>query len=759
MDSAAGTHAMDRPAEPRRYWQIPTFLLGLAAAFLAYKYVPVRAGGSNRAAGDELAELRSALEQKSVDAAAIEPILRNLTAANPTDSVTNFAIGSGYIALADLAPGENGDYWQAAAKAFERCDPTKLDGANDAPRLAFRNAMAQAATLTGMPGEILQYLIAPPPGENRSERTRLIAETALRLNPPDRAIAKEYFAKYLGGPNRGTPQSMGKFKLELAKLHLADRESDKARTWLKDIEASAPPEVLGLAKVQLGQLAMNDQKWNEANSLFEAALASSGLPAAERGSVRYMNGLALMKGGNDAAAATFFVQAAKEPGSIGGAAAMKLAEIRGRDTNAKSRSEAADWLEKAVTQAGAIGDPSQATELRATFEEVIKASRTEGDFTTAHRAATAYAMVAEGNADRKHRAEISERWANTLLKSNPADARPKFLDAATEYADLAEKTLEPSTRAEFQRKAAFQFNRAGETTKAVEFISTILKTKDVSDELIGQAWLDRADLLPSEKAAEIEEALKKAVALPGPAATPARYKLAVTYVKRGQELAAKDATENGKREAEATAKLGRDMLAQLADSSAVTDTTTHELALFEVGRLAMLDRQYPDAEARLRKQLTLYPAGEQADNARLWMASALLARAQSDVASAPKARAEALIYLKDLAKSSDSFLRTWGEIWQANTLLQMGDTAATIPLCKELMAKHEGKLEELVLGKLLLHAYLSANDAAATQKTLARMDELFAKLPREAYRSDAEYSYDHWKAELPRLRELLANRK
>jgi TolA-binding protein len=443
------------------------------------------------------------------------------------------------------------------------------------------------------------------------------------------------------------------------------------------------------------------------------------------------------------------------------AAALKLAEIRNRDPKTQARGEAADWLEKAVSQAGANGEHLKATELRAIFEEVIKSSNAEGDYPTALRAATAYAKVAEGRADRKHRAEIDERWANALLKTNPATAKPKFVDAANEYAALAEESLAIDLKAGYRRRAAFQFQRAGENTQALELIDRNVNAKDLPDDLLAQAWLDRADLLPADRATEIEEALRKAVALPGPAATPARFKLAVGYVKRGQSQLAMESSLEARREAESMAKLGRDMLAQLADASSVSDTTTHEHAIFELGRLAMLDRNYPDAEARLRKQLTLYPTGEQADNARLWLASALLAKAQTDGAVASKARNEAIVLLRELAKSSDPFLRTWGEIWQANTLLQMGDTAATIALCRELTIKHSGNLEELVLGKLLVHAYLTATPANPDEakRTLARMEELFAKLPREAFRTDAEYSYDHWKDEMPRLRELLANRK
>lgn len=753
MDSAAGSLATDRPAEPRRYWQIPTFLLGLAALFAAYKFVPLPAFGTATSADDSVAELTAALERKSLDAAAIEPILRKLTASNPSDTAANFAIGSGYVALADLAPGENADYWHAAATAFEKCDPSKLEKSK--AEFAFRSALAKAAIGAGSPVELLPVLGAPPPGEQRTEAFRIIAETALRMTPPDRKTAKEFYAKYLGGPNRGSPASTAKSKFALAKLHLADKETDKARVWLADIGTNAPAEMQARAKVQLGQIAMAEQRWPDAIVQFESALGSSGLPTEDRGTTRFLVGLAHLKAGNDASAAPFLLQAAKEPGAIGSAAAMRLAEIRSRDP--KARGEAADWLEKAVTQAGANGDHLKPTELRATFEEVIKATSADGDYGTALRAATAYAKIAEGDADRRLRAEIDERWANHLMKSSPTEAKAKFLDAAKEYAALAERSVDPASKSALLRKTAVQYKQADRRDKALEVVSAILVTKNLPDELTGQAWLDRADLLPPDQTAEVEEALKQAMSYPGPAATPARFKLAVGHVRRGQDLAAKAATDVEKREADATAKLGRDMLAQLADGASVPDAATHEQALFELGRLAMVDRQYPDAEARLRKQLTLYPNGEQAEKARLWMASALLARAQLDVAAATKARAEALEHLKVLAKSSDAFLRTWGEIWQANTLLQMGETDATLALCKELMVKHEGKLEELVLGKLVIHARLSAKsaDAGEALKALVRMEELFAKLPKDAFRSDPEYSYEHWKAELPRLRDML----
>ena len=628
MDTETAVEA--RPTQPRNLWQLPTFLLGLLALYGAYKYVPARGTAAGPTASGDLADLRSALERKDADAAAVEPLLRKLTTSNPTDTPANFAVGSGYVVLADKAGGDSPDYWTAAEKAFEKCDVTQLDGPADASKLIFRFALAKAATETGDPAEVLRVLTAPPAGEERAETPRLIAQTALRMTPPDYPRAKENFAKYLGGQNRSTPAAAARYKLELAKLHLRDKEYDQAKPWLKDVGPTAPADVLAAAKVQLGRLALAERNWADAVTQFEAALASGQLPSEERNTARYQAALALIQTGNDAAAAPYLRQVLTQPGEVAAAAAMKLAEIGSRDPLAKgSRKEAAEFLEKAVAQASGTSEHVKTPELRAVFEEVIKASTTEGDFEAAHRAATAYAKVAEESVDRKYRAEISEKWATALVKTNPAEAKPKFLDAAAEYTALADAALDPAKRAEFARKAALQFRQAGESSKALELVTTILNAKDVPGEKLGQAWLDRADLLPADQSAEIEEALKKAVNLPGAAATPARYKLAVTYVKRGQELLAGAAgsvqPDALKQQAAATTKLGRDMLTQIADASTVPsdDQFTHEQALFELGRLAMLDQKYPDAESRLRKQLTLYPQGVHADNARLWLASAL----------------------------------------------------------------------------------------------------------------------------------------
>ncbi len=756
MDPATDTPATDRSITPGHYWQLPTFIFGLLAVYSAYTFVPRSAHSAPGTTGS-ISELRATLNQADPDIGLLEPMLRNIVALQPTDTPTNFLIGSGYLLLADRSADDVPEYWTAASEAFQRCDASQLDEQQDRAKLAYRMALAHAALNVGEAEELLPILITPPPAENDNERNRLIAKTALRAKTVDRKLAKDYLAKYVGGAKREGSLLRAEAQFQLAKLHLEDQEIDQARTWLSALEESASPKIRDQSRVELAKIAMGEKNWTDAIRRFEDVLVSPQLSSSERTDVRYLLGLSLSKNGEDSAALPFLLQAAREPGPMGLAASTKVAEIRSKQNDAESRREAMAWLEQAVKQADAKPDQDQVKELRAVFETVIETSEKEGDYPTALRAATAYAKVAEGAQDLRYRAEISEKWATNLLKSDPKAALAMFADAAKNYQSLAAETSDATKQAQWNRKAAYQFRQAGEKEKAREVIGVILKSETLPAELRGQAWLDEADLLPVAQVEDIEEALKKAMALPGPAAMQARYKLAVNYIKRNRSGEA----QNGANPA--SEKLGRDMLAQIADASTVaeTDRSIHELALFELGRLAMTDRQYPEAESRLRKQLTLYPNESQADFARLWLASALLARAQADPTIASKVRAEALVHLKELSQSQDTFLKTWGEIWQANTLLQMGDRPATISLCTKLMKTHHDKLEELVIGKLLFHAYLSGpqSDTGEALKTLVRMEELFKKLPPESFRSDPEYSYQHWKAELPRLRTILVEQK
>ena len=76
--------------------------------------------------------------------------------------------------------------------------------------------------------------------------------------------------------------------------------------------------------------------------------------------------------------------------------------------------------------------------------------------------------------------------------------------------------------------------------------------------------------------------------------------------------------------------LNSDLLKQVAETANVPPETQiiHEQALFELGRLCLRDTKFTDAEARFKKQLSLYPNGPYAGYGRLWLVCSLLQQAR-----------------------------------------------------------------------------------------------------------------------------------
>ena len=759
--------------EPRRYWQLPTFLAGAVALVAAFFYAPKPTTNPVDSHVANRASLVTALQAKPIDPIAVESLAKQVAedADRYPDSanLSHFLAGSGFLALAENSPEDTAD-WLNALKQFEQCDATKLEGPKEAAKLVFRTAKARAATDNGDANAVMLALAAStPPDEDRSEWPRLIARTATRATPANLKLARDELTNYLGGTNRASPAMAANCKLELAKLNLTLNDPAKARTWLNDIGADAPVEVLASAKVQLARLALADNNWPEAVKLFEAAQSTPGLPPEQLGAIRYFTGYALLKQGETAQAMPYLEQAAKDPATVA-IASLRLAELKLRDPMAKGlRTEVVEYLEKAVTPTDSTMEAVSHADLKAVFEQVIQTSKDEGDFPSALRAAAAYGKIDTSTKAAEYRAEIQTTWAEGLEKVSvgSADAKSKYLGAAKEFAALGELETDAERKMAHWMKAIKQYRRADDSASATSLVDKILASPTVTAEQIGQAWVEKAEMLPASDFAAIKAALEKAMAVPSSAANAARYRLATLHVARGNELLAAAPTslspDQVKQEAEATAKFGRDLYAQLADAATVApqDAVTHERAIFELGKMLMRDQAYPEAESRFRKQLALYPTGTYADQGRLWMVSALLARAKKDSTTADKIRTEALEYLKPLSQSNDPFLRNWGEIWTVNTLVEMGDTAAAVAKGKELIAKHTGTPEELVVGSLVFHAALAAKspDLNEAARTLAKMEEALPRIPRETFPKDARYSYEHWKSELPKLREKLTKQQ
>jgi len=735
---------------PRRLWQLPTFVLGLVAIWAAATYATPPDFSAN--AATRIDDLAAALERQPVDGEAVEGLVRAAAASTDQSPRSHFLLGSGYVKLAGFRPTESPDLWKLALQHFDACDARMLKPA-DAARLDFRAALAAASLDLGDPALLMTALVKSPVGDDCSECSRLLANCAMRLPTPDLKRARDELTNYLGITVKAVPVVMERCKLRVAELNTRLGEPAKARRWLADISGNAPADVQATAKTALAQFAVAEKNYTEAIALLEAALV---LPAGDKGAVRFALGATHRKAGHPAQAIPYFEQASREAGELGARAALIIAEIRAAEPAGNgNRGDAVDWLERG----SAALPPEVVTDAdRRSFEKIIGELVKESDFISAARAVEAYQRIAMPHEDQPLRAEVNTAWAESLEKIDPAGARAKYAAAAKSHMTYA--AMLTGDKAAVLQKAIACFKQAGDTAQALTTMDRLLKLEPASLSAAAKAALhvERANLLPSTDFAGIKASLEAAMNEPGPQALAAKLKLALLHISRAQELTAAAGSDAVKMEAVQIGEFGRSLLKQVADSATVPAESrgTHEQGLFELGRLSLKDAKYTDAEARFKKQLSLYPNGSTAGYGRLWLVCALLQQARGNDSS-KKILEEALSHLAPLTQSTDAYLQTYGQIWTANTHLELGNIVEATNRSQQLMTKYQGKPEELVAGKLLFYAYLKQEtpQPADASRTLDRMEAAFKALPATAYPHDPEYSHERWKSELPRLRQEL----
>jgi FimV-like protein len=754
-DTAAAPPAHSRR---RNFWQLPTFVLGVAAAVAAYAAFPPPPVTPADRLGRQLAELRQAIDRRPVNRGTVEVLASQAAAAAEqfpeSAPLIHFLVGSGYLALAETVPADP-DAWSLAATHLARVEEDGLPDPLDRQRLAFRRAKAVAAVGAGDPAALLPTLANPPPGEDPDgERRRLLADVALRTDPPDLRRARDELHAYLTGPVRMPAPTLARYRLRLSEVYLALNEPDKARTWLKEVGTAAPPDVQAQARVQLARMAAAENNWPEAVRLYETAQQTPGLPAEQRAAIHYQTGVGYVHLRDPAAAAPHFEQAAAGSGPVAVAAAVRLAELILRDPTARGiRSKAVDLLDRAVppAQGSEFRNPYlSADEVRAAFEEAITVCLNEAEYGTAVRAATAYGKVAAGGRDRERRAEVNAAWAAVLHRSaGPAQAAARFKEAADDYLHAAAGYPTPDGKADLLRRAADCLRRAGDTASAEAVIDQLTRTPGMPEDAQAAAWLEKGEiLLAGGRFPEGVEALQKAMA--GPSAAVARVRLAVAHLDQAKQ---KGATPAARAEAQALTAFAQQLLTQAANTTAVTqpEREAHRQALYELGKLLLTQGNFPDAEARFRQLLQAHPTGPSAGPAKLYLGSCLLLLARGahqdsrPPADADRKLDEALKLFRELSESDDEFLKTQADIRLANATLMLKRYDDMPALCERLAERYRGKVEELIVLSMLYSAYAYAERPEPAARTFERMREVFARLGPDAFPGGPEeYTREYW---------------
>ncbi|MBX9581711.1 MAG: hypothetical protein K2X87_15520, partial [Gemmataceae bacterium] len=718
----------------------------------------------------DLATLQAAADRPAPDPGELKAALARVAGAAeayPEQApAAHFALGSGWVRLAELTGdlGESRNHWVLARQHFDALRPDQLADQSSHPRLAYRAAKARAATLApdAPPGdiELLRALLAvPPAGEEPGEARRLIAELSLRLNPPDVKQAKNSLSLYLAETGLATPPAaVARARLRLGEVHHALGEADAAKKWLSQVGAEAPPDVAAPARALLARVRMAEHDWAGAAKDWEAARAvRHGLPPDKVAAAAYHLGVCKLAANpaDPVAAAKLFEEAARGPEPEAPAADVRLADLKLKSPDPARRKEAVGLLAAAVKGVKGAADYANPLvpvhDLRAAFEQAVQVLAADGAFEPAVAAAEAYRAVAAGGRDREKKAEALAAWGAHLQKVN-ADGGPKLAAAAAEYVALADGRTVETDQADLLRKAAGLYRQAKDGPAALAALDRVVKLPNLPDDVSGPAWADYAEgLLAANRPDDAVKAFRQAMASAAPTATATRHQLARRLI----------GTRDPRR-----VPLGMELLIQVASAERVTpaEQGVHERALVELAHERIRANDFADAEARLRKQLTLYPTGPEADLGKVLLGTCLLQR--SDPKASPrvpdpaKAREEALGLFQQVVDDADArkaanrsadrdgWLRTRARLGVLHAQLKLMRPRDVLVGGDQLRRELSGEVEELFVLNLMYHAYKQQpggdSGAAAVRD---QMRELFDRLkdkPGSFPAASGEYSRAYW---------------
>ncbi|MDB5306088.1 MAG: hypothetical protein JWO38_290 [Gemmataceae bacterium] len=761
--------AKTRPDPSRRVWQVPVFLLGVAAFLAAWGgWLPLGPRDPAAAFTRDVAALRAAAEQLTPDLNELKAHLNRVAGATESfpesAPAAHFALGSGYVRLAELTadPAEARNYWVLAKQHFAAVQPDQLPDPVDPPRLAYRGAKARAANLppNTPPTEIRltrEFLISAPFGDESGDGYRLAAELSLRLVPPELEPAQKWLARYIAEAGLATPPaSIARAKLRLSEVYLALNDPDGAKKWLGQIGPDTPHDVLHVAKAQLARIRMAEHDWTGAEREWEQVRTAADLPPGVRTVAAYHLALCRLKrkAADPAAAAKLFEEAAKAEGPEGPAAALRLADLYLRADDRAKHKDAVGLLAAAVK---GVAAPAQyanplvpVNEAQAIFEQAVQVLVADGAFDAAVAATESFAVVAAAGREREKRAEALTAWGQAVQKAG-GDAAPKFAAAAEEYATLAAGRPAETDKAEQLRLAAGLYRKAGNTAATLAMLKQVLTLPTLPADVRGAVGVDYAeDLLAANRPEEALKTFNDVMKTDGPAATAARYRVARRLIES---------------RVPAKVDLGVSLMEQVANAEQVgpTEQEMHERALIEVAREEIRKTNYVQAEARLDKQLRLYPTGGEAGFGRLLLGVCLLQRAdpraKPPATNPAKNREDAIQLFKQVvaevdarkqagrAADKDPWLRTQAALRVVQTCHQMGKPGSVLAEGDKLRWEVEGTADELIVLSLMYHAYKQQDKPEGALVIQGQMREVFEKLkakPSAFWAKTGEYSRSYW---------------
>lgn len=742
---------------PRRLWQVPTFLVGLAALLaLWYSNGRLRPSVHERYTRAVQA-LKSAVDRWPPDADQVQAALRKVPDADPPADMlpqVRYLTGSAYVALAEARPGDPdaADWWARARRDLELAADHDLP-VQEQKRLRYRLARAWAHIPGTDPQRTIlaltQFVSA---GDDPSEGHRLLAELHLASSPPNEAKAREALENFLKHASpRADARTLNDVRVRLGELHAKLGEPEKAKRVLERVGPDAPPELYAAAQLMLAAQARADGDWEAADRGWALVAEMKGATDAQQAEARARRPESLIKLGKVKEAEEWVLRYGKTEGPEGRPLLLEKAGLALKDPKG-DREEAVGLLEKAL----AGSDPASvrklvpAADARRVCEAAFQRAQADGAYDLAVRVAAAYAPVAENGAHHRFRAEAEEAWA---AASTGAEAAGHYRKAADAVAAAAAIDTDPMARLDGLRKAAGLYTKAGDREKALAAVGDLVaRLTDCPEDRAGQAWVEAGELF--QAAGDFEQA-RRAYQTAAGKTGPARNRARVRYAALAYEA---DPEQGG---AVAVAAL-EEVAARAPGEDA--DKGVHEDAVYLLGEIHLMRKAWTQAETGLKSALDAYPDSPRAARGRFQYAQVLrhgayeaARRIKTDRAAIDQIKAEQLtarqpnlkidelvnleirmersqaVYEERMRGAYEQFrkaeelllaapltadpaVQRRASFWAADCAFWLGEYPDCAARCEKLVGRYAGRVEELEAVRDLHRCCVFAAEAARAGK-------------------------------------------
>lgn len=527
------TDDLHPPSEPlRQAWQVPVFLLGLAALVGVLLGRPLWHSPEERHFEQQLTELRTAVSGSESDwhqALKLEQALvGSADRYPPRAGEVYFLLGTLYFRRADAtSAGDSNEFLTAARQHLERAQVLGV-AQEDAPALAYR--LARCRQRTGAPaGEVIAVL-APAVSdrfEEAADAYRLLAQAYLELPVPDHERALAANRKLLALPT-ANEALLAPARLQQGEILARLGELSGSRAALLRIGPTAPHFVQARARELLAEVTQRLGAWTEAVELWQAALSETEYPPQNPARVRFELGRCYRQLDKVSEAEAVWNELLAAGGEEAQAAALELATL----VMLRDSTRALAHYRRAFENVSRPEDYRNRLVDLASARDRLKADcgrlRDHGEFPGALQLADLVARLAESGEGALTRGQVEEAWAAALRASQPDAARAHANAAGAAYATAAAALPTVAGRAAALRQATAMYREAQNYSQAVVLLRNYLSGDSVTDpESAAAAHLELAQLYELlTDAAQAREAYLKCMEFPGRARYRAQFRLA-----------------------------------------------------------------------------------------------------------------------------------------------------------------------------------------------------------------------------------------